>query len=234
MRALVLMIVMAAGFLCAWAQTDSPADPLPFTEGMYWIFQGLVRYDQPGSENGAEAKVTWRMEIVRVLRRDDAKAAIVKGFPGDLNWSTGSAVLRNSLLIRTNDGRFYLIDPARAAATEQKFRDAHVALRDFLEDDDLWFQVPLAQGKKFCGEDGARRDDGMYCWVVDAPAQVSLDGIKGLSAKSATAFSLTFRTNPDDSEMQLVPGVGILRYEYHHHGTVADTELKLVEFHAGP
>ena len=74
----------------------------------------------------------------------------------------------------------------------------------------------------------------MYCWVVDEPTQVSLDGIKGLTAKSVTAFGLGYRTNPDDSEMQLVPDVGIISFGYHHHGTVAETELKLVEFHSGP
>ena len=31
--------------------------------------------------------------------------------------------------------------------------------------------------------------------------------------------------------MELSPGIGILSYQYHHHGTVADTSLTLVEFH---
>jgi hypothetical protein len=232
-RLLVLAIVLAPGVFFAGAQTDSSTDPFSFTEGTFWVYQGLVRYEA-GSENGAEAKVKWRMEIVRVLHRVDAKAAIVKGFPDELNWSTGSAAPRASLLVLTNDGKVYRIDADGAAAAEQKFKDTHAALRDFLEDDDLWFQLPLARGKKFCDEESAKRDDDMYCWVVDESTQVSLNDIKGLPAKSVTAFTLGFRTNPDDSEIELVPGVGIIRYEYHHHGTVADTELQLVEFHAGP
>ena len=234
MRMLVLAITLAASVFSVAAQTDPSADPFPLKEGTYWVYQGLVRYDEAGSEDGVEVKVNWRMEIVRVLHRDDATAAIMKGFPGDLNWSTGSAVPGESMLVRTNDGKFYLIDAARAAAAEQKFKDAHAALRDFLEDDDLWFQLPLAERKKFCGEDGANRDDGMYCWAVDTSAPAALGSIKGLSAKSATAYPLAYRTNPDDTEIELVPGVGIISYEYHHHGTVADTDMKLVEFHPGP
>jgi hypothetical protein len=234
MRTLVLAIAVAVGVLCAAAQTDSSADPFPFTEGTYWVYQGFVRYGIDGNENGAQAKVNWRMEIVRVLRRDDAKAAIVRGFPRDLNWSTGRAVPRESMLVRTNEGKFYLIDADSAAAAEQKFRDPQIALRDFLEGDDLWFQLPLAEGKKLCGQDGTSRDDGMYCWAVEAPEQVSLDGVKGLTAKSATAYWVVYRTNPDDCETELIPGVGMIRYGYHHHGTIADTELELVEFHAGP
>jgi hypothetical protein len=234
MRTLVLAIALAVAALCAAAQRDPSADPFPLKEGTYWVYQGLVRYDEAGNENGAEAKVTWRMEIVRVLRRDDAKAAIVNGFPGDLDWSDGSAKPSESMVVSTNDGKVYFIDADRAAAAEQKFEDTHVALKNFLEDDDLWFEMPLAVGKKFCGEDGAKRDDGMYCLVVEAPDQGSFDGIKGLPAKLPAAYSLVYRTNPDDTETELVPGVGIVRYEYHHHGTVADTELRLVDFHASP
>jgi hypothetical protein len=31
-----------------------------------------------------------------------------------------------------------------------------------------------------------------------------------------------------------VPGIGLVSYEYHHHGSVADTALQLVEFHPAP
>jgi hypothetical protein len=34
--------------------------------------------------------------------------------------------------------------------------------------------------------------------------------------------------------MEISPGIGILSYQYHHHGTVADTSLTLVEFHPAP
>jgi hypothetical protein len=45
---------------------------------------------------------------------------------------------------------------------------------------------------------------------------------------------LRYITNPDDTEIELAPGTGIISYQYHHHGTVADTSLTLVEFHAEP
>ena len=47
-------------------------------------------------------------------------------------------------------------------------------------------------------------------------------------------FQLQYLTLPDDTTMELVPGVGLVSYQYHHHGTVADTELQLVEFHPAP
>jgi hypothetical protein len=44
---------------------------------------------------------------------------------------------------------------------------------------------------------------------------------------------LRYATNPDDTEMEVSPGIGVLSYEYHHHGTVANASLTLVEFHSG-
>jgi len=230
-RVLVLMIAVASAALCALAQADSPPDPFPLSEGTYWVYQGLVRYDKPASKSGGEKKVNWRMEIVRVFHRDDAVAAIVKGFPDDLNWSTGDATPAEAMIVRTNDGKVYRINSARTGETEKKLRDSRLAVHDLFGPDDLWFQLPLAGGGKACGEDRANRDDGMYCWTVEPPVQVPLAGIKGVTAKSAPAFLLSYRTNPDSTEMEFVPGVGILHYEYHHHGTLADTELQLIEFH---
>jgi hypothetical protein len=63
---------------------------------------------------------------------------------------------------------------------------------------------------------------------------MSLSGIAGLPhemPQEVDSYSLAYRTLPDDTKIDFVPGVGIVTYEYHHHGTVADTEVKLVEFH---
>jgi hypothetical protein len=73
----------------------------------------------------------------------------------------------------------------------------------------------------------------MYCWVVGSPHPAALGGVKGVAPGSRVAFEVEFRTNPDDEEFEFVSGVGITRYEYHHHGTIADTELRLAEFHPG-
>ena len=47
------------------------------------------------------------------------------------------------------------------------------------------------------------------------------------------AYRVEYATLPDDMEFDFVPGIGMVTYEYHHHGTTADTELHLIEFHDG-
>jgi hypothetical protein len=72
-------------------------------------------------------------------------------------------------------------------------------------------------------------------WLVKATVSCEVSSLvmANITTKSATAYPLAFRTNPDDTEVEIVAGIGIVRYEYHHHGKVADTELALVEFHSG-
>src|SRR5260370_42471526 len=62
--------------------------------------------------------------------------------------------------------------------------------------------------------------------------ELTLKEVKGLEPGKRTAFLLQFVTNPDDTELEFVPGIGFISYRYHHHGTVADTEMSLAEFHS--
>ena len=41
--------------------------------------------------------------------------------------------------------------------------------------------------------------------------------------------SFDFKTNADDVTIEVVPGIGIVRYRYCHHGTPEELDLKLIE-----
>ncbi len=205
-------------------------DPFPGSAGSYWIYEGIVRYQTSNATSAKEEKVRWRMSIQQVLRRDGATAVILKGFPGDLDWSSGNALAKESLFVRTDDGRFYRIE-SETGELERKFNDSRVGIQQFLDKGELWFQQPLTQGAQPGGGDCPGRNDQMYCWVLSPAHQVSLGGVKGATPTTQAGYFLEYRTNPDNIHIELVPGVGIVAYEYHHHGTVADTELRLVEAH---
>lgn len=221
--------------LLAW-QTPSrnaPVDPFPLSKGTYWVYRGIVRYGIGGSDQTQEKAVTWRMDIEAILPLGDGTAAVVKGLPSDLDWSDGTTPPKESILIQTNAHRLYFVDEERAANVRKEVEASQVTSDKVLTVDDLWFRFPLVRGDKSCGEEEAKREDGMYCSIVDEAERISLAKIKGAPVQSATAYTVAYRTNPDDQEMQIVPGVGIISYAYHHHGTIADTEVNLVEFHPG-
>jgi len=74
----------------------------------------------------------------------------------------------------------------------------------------------------------------MYCWVAGDAIQPNVMNIKGLASSDAVIeFPIYNGTLSDHSIMHFIPGVGISCYEYHHHGTVSDAEVRLIEYHSG-
>ncbi|HYL68994.1 MAG TPA: hypothetical protein VEX69_07505 [Candidatus Limnocylindria bacterium] len=202
------------------------------SEGTYWIYRGAV-YSANNQDGELVTKVTWKTEVRKLIRRGNLTAAVINGFPSDLNWSDGNPKPGDSLLIRSGQDDYYLIGPDPARQSIKTFADNNASLDELLSDDDLFLRLPLKQGAKFCDPESLARDDGMYCSFVSSVDPVLLKDVKGIPPGTRKAYEIRYVTNPDDITFRLVPGVGIISYDYHHHGTVADTELMLVEFHLG-
>jgi hypothetical protein len=201
----------------------------PMSVGTSWTYRGLVRWGQH-IEKPSEAKVEWKMEIRRLIQHGEYTAAVVSGFPGDLDWSDGKASPTDSLLIRFGQEKFYLISHDYIARSISRLENPDDRLKDFLSEDDLFLQLPLTQGAKFCDPENMAREDGNYCSVVESVESVNLNKVIGAPKGAQTSYRIRYVTNPDDIGFDFVPGVGIISYEYHHHGTVAATELSLAEF----
>jgi hypothetical protein len=235
MRTICLCILLLISSV-AVARPQSPAGgegSFPMAPGTRWVYQGLVRWDAGNSGEVSEKRVVWETSVVRVIRRGNLLAAIVEGFPSELDWSDGNPPRKDSLLIQSKDGGFYLIDEEDFAPSLKSLEDSHDDLHGLLVEDALILHLPLTQGEKICGPDGMQRDDSMYCWIVESNRDADLETVKGAPPGKRTVFTLTWSSNPDDTEVEFVPGLGITAYSYHHHGTTADTELKLLEFHPG-
>src|SRR5271157_4653484 len=75
------------------ALAGSEGSPEPFfqiAEGTTWVYQGVVRWGRYGSDDTKEREVIWKMETGQVIRHGAFVAAVLKGFPADLNWTTGN------------------------------------------------------------------------------------------------------------------------------------------------
>ncbi|HEV8074494.1 MAG TPA: hypothetical protein VGP66_01535 [Candidatus Acidoferrum sp.] len=202
----------------------------PLTPGTWWLYSGTVTWSDQQTEKDAQANVTLKMTVQKVIQKPEFTIAVLSGFPRDLDWATGEVGAMPWLLIETkrHEVFFNSLPPDFDYAKLEK--DA-ASLDKFLSEDNLLFRWPLKRGMKFGDAESLRRDDDQYCWVVASQETKKLGDIKGLPSRSAEVSLLRYTTNPDDTEMEISPGIGILSYQYHHHGTVADTSLTLVEFH---
>jgi hypothetical protein len=230
---LVALMVLGGGLAAAARVDDDPRQGFPLIPGTEWVYRGFVRtYDQDSS-TGKVTPITWTMAVVHEFERGGLSAAVVKGFPADLDWSDGHTEPQLSILIGTSDARFYVNTLSAAGVTMDQIEDEKFSFRDLLRSDDGFLQLPLAEGKRFfCDQGAENRPDSEYCWVTGPPHPVELNQVTGIAPGAHTAYEVKFATNPDDTEFEFVDGVGITSYQYHHHGTIAETELRLVEFRA--
>jgi hypothetical protein len=218
-----------------WTQAANPTEErfLPLTPGTYWVYEGTVEWGADSdTEKSTTTKVTLTSKVERVYETPDFKLAVVTGFPSDQDWATGQVEPKRSLLIETRKHEVFL-DALPPDFNFAKLEKDPAALANLISEDNVLFRWPLKKGLKFGDPESVRRDDGMYCWVVTEQQRKKFGEIKGLAGRQAEVFLLRYATNPDDTEMEVSPGIGVLSYEYHHHGTVANTSLSLVEFHSG-
>lgn len=202
----------------------------PLTPGTWWLYRGTVTWSDQQTEKEAIADVTLKMTVEKVIQKPELTIAVLSGFPRDLDWATGEVAAMPWLLIETK-GHEVFLNPLPPDFNYAKLDQNAASLDKFLSEDNLLFRWPMKKGMKFGDAESVRRDDGHYCWVVANQETKKLSGITGLHSQSAEISLLQYITNPDDTAMEISPGVGILSYQYHHHGTVAETSLTLVEFH---
>jgi hypothetical protein len=231
-----LLIALALS-ISAWAsmcaqEQRAPEEFFPMSVGSYWLYEGTVSWADSANDEPAKQQVSWKMSVNKVIRRKDLVAAIVIGFPADLDFSAGAAVPQPWLILQDTKHNFFHVNLGPNYDLT-KFDGADPSFARFMDTDALLFQWPLRKGAKFCDDEAKAREDNMYCWVVSQETTKPEISIKGAPTGKLQVFALQYRSLPDDTTMELVPGLGLLSYEYHHHGTVADTELRLVEFYRG-
>lgn len=219
--------------LSALAGSERKPDSFfPIAEGTTWVYQGVVRWGHYGADDTKEREVIWKMETGQVIRHGAIVAAVLKGFPADLNWTTGNPDPRDSLLVVNGGNHYYFVDPLNFRSAWIRVQAELEPLKGLMTEKDLLFQLPLTQGARFCGADVIDRIENasMFCWHVGPELPIDLKGIKGVPAGKRPSYEIHYLTIVDETEIQIVPGIGITRYEYHRHTSPADTVLQLTEF----
>ena len=202
----------------------------PLTPGTWWLYRGTVQWTDSETNKPAATQATIKMQVERVIQKPEFTIAVISGFPSDLDWSNGQPDPKPSLLIETRRHEVFL-DALPPDFDYAKLEKDATSLGKFLSQENLLFRWPLKKGMKFGDPESLQRPDDRYCWVVATQQRKMLMEIKGIAPKPEEIFLLQYVTNPDDMQMELSQGIGIVSYQYHHHGTVADTSLTLVEFH---
>ena len=227
------IVILFLALLPAFALSHAQSAPFPLTKSTYWTYRGKVSWDA-GSSKVETKTITWKMEVTDTIQREGVTAALVNGFVSDLAWYEPGKQPALSLLVETGSN-IYVIESAQVPEARKRLRDPNDLLQKLVTADDLLLSFPLERGKKFCDAEVITRTDNMYCWIVEEEGPAILGSIQGAPAQpSARQFQITQRTYPDHQFLTFVPGIGITRYQYAHHGTPSEADVELVEFHPAP
>ena len=233
-RASCRSLLAAAVFAATVAMAGEPPCPdgrpmLPLVRGTSWVYRGRIEttVSKKGSGHVIRRQVTHTMEVRAVERDGRATVALLKGHPRDIPWSERRPPRGAYFLIQSSTGGVYLMREQGGSALEHwretgELPDRHAMVLD----------RPLRVGRTFGGEElASQRPDKWYQWHVEAARCVRVRGVPGVDPERLRReYRLAYRTNPADEIVYFVPGLGITRYVYRHHGTVADVDVRLVEF----
>jgi hypothetical protein len=220
---------VALAAVVAGLGTASQPCPIPLEQGTSWVYEGEVSWTLENSAIVKSAQMRWISEVMKSFHIAGTCAALVRGWPDELAWfEPGHAPGLTLLAMQGNRLLRFSV------STEQEARDTVATLgRDpdkVLGRGDLILDLPLARSKRWGGD--PERTDNDYCWFVEDERECPIQ-IKGFPATATCkSYTLVYRTRPDHEIVEFVPGLGIVRFVYEHHGTVASADMRLVEFRA--
>lgn len=87
---------------------------------------------------------------------------------------------------------------------------------------------PMTVGQTWGDPELISVEGAAYRWLVEAREDVPMPASAGNAWLDC--FRLVFRTNPDVTTQWYCPGVGLVRYQYHHHGSLHDEVWELLRY----
>jgi hypothetical protein len=214
---LVAVIVLESAF------GATEPNPIPLEKGIQWTYEGKAKWTVVGSAVVRSTNLVWTAEVVESVRGPNCQAAIIRGFPDELAWYEPSQSPGLEVFFSISN---YIY---RLSATNELH--ARLVARSLVErarpsaEGEPFLVIPLAKGKRWNFD--PEREDNLYCWNVESEKSKTLR-VKGLPSKPRITYSVAYRSLPDHQVLEVAPGIGLTRYVFEHHGTVASADVRLV------
>jgi hypothetical protein len=231
-KSLLLLLLLLAVFVVNYssAAENTAMSLFPLEKGAVWLYKGKIEWTPEGENQKVKSRIiTWPMTVKEVFESPAAKVALVTGFPNDVAWYEEGMTPKCSLIVEAENAVYW-----NGYETEKEAQEAAKTIVEKAANngDDLHvlFEFPLTEGKLYDSIDESRTDN-MYAWYVEKVTKATIK-VKGLKARKVNKSKVIYRTNPDHIIVVFAESVGIVRYVYEHHGTVAFEDLRLVEYRA--
>jgi len=234
--AVVVTLAVAPTVVAAGAARCPEGRPmLPLVPGARWVYRGTIESTvlKRGSAHLIRRLVTRTMEVRAVKRYGRTTVALVRGYPSELAWYEPGRPRGTYLIIQRDGGALYLVADDDGSALRRWPETCRAP--PIPDPAHMMLDRILRVGRTFGGDEfSSKRPDKWNQWHVEAARCVQIAGIPGVDAKRRRReYRIGFRTCPAHEIVYFVPGIGITRYVFSHHGTVAEADVRLIEFRRG-
>jgi len=225
MKKISLATVALFSFLVgvAPAAAEGSGTLIPLDQGRTWTYEGRAQWtittvrDSMHQNRIRHGAVRWTMRVLKSDSRHGTIAALVAGFPLEFAWDNPASEPGYAVVIEDEKGIFF------EGVDSQK--DGEAIARQALDGAAVGDQIlrfPVHAGE-CVGKSASMPPKNHYCWFVRRRVQQA----EGL------AWEVVFYTLPDEQTVYVIPGVGISRFTYRHHGTLMSLDVSLRESHEG-
>lgn len=221
---------MISAILAAALALGPECPDLPLTAGTTWTYQARVSWTVAGSPRIGDTTLTWTTRILTTIRRDSSVVAAVENWPSNLRWWEPSQPPDTTLLVCYED-RIYHIGRSRNEGRSAVADAAGGALS--LTSDNLILALPLHL-RQLYGQGPVDRTDTFYGWYVEDATPMPKALVRLGASSTDSLYTIAYRTVPDHQIVQFAPHLGVTRYSYSHHGTVAGASAILVGARVSP
>ncbi len=203
-----------------------PPDPIPLVSGTTWVYEGTVSWTVGSPGVVKSDRIRWSMQIIETRSTADCRAAVVKNFVKDLAWYEPNQAAQYTVIARRGSN-VYIMSADSLADARSLLGDLLVRPDRHLTIDNWFLSLPLAKGRRWPVD--TSRDDNLYCWSVEDAWEAPVLAGDTSPSEMPAHFVVAYRTLSDHQTFEIVPGVGITRYVFGHHGTVSSADVHLVE-----
>lgn len=215
---------MILSFLVTLATGSPPCPVVPLTTGRSWTYHAHVSWTVAGSTAVRDTTITWTTRILDVRTQDSVSVALVRDWPTALAWWEPGQSPDTTLIVCISARLFQIATIGGGTAA---LGDSLLSGRRRPSVDDLLLQLPLHTGDLY-GREPSDRPDTYYAWYVESATPVSSQLARLGARRTDSVYTVAYRTLPDHQILDYLPGFGLTRYVYAHHGTVAAASALLV------
>lgn len=196
----------------------------PIHEGNRWTYNGFIEADDPDNPHKHIKREfdNYTISIQKVIEYPNQVIALVRKSYEPIDLINGITTPRFELWVLTG-GKFFIIQDQKEV---EKYRQSSPPKDIFIPTEylSLEWEFPMFVGQKY--DVDTIRSDNMYSYVVTKKSKIKLTG----SAGSWECYKRVLETCPDKSYAWFCPGLGVVEYQYIHHGAVMNEHFRLKSY----